>query len=443
MPSIAGLASGIDTNAIIKQLLQAATGPIRNMQKKISDHEYRKSQLQVLNNLLSIYKGQLEATDTASEFPEFIALSADTDSVSVTVSGEATPGVYGISVEQKAQSSQEQSGSFASASEALKDGILTVTVGSTVTAVTIDAATGTSTLEDLADYLTNSVAGVNAYVLDTGSAVDPFKLIVTGSDTGAVNAVSLSVAQTGLTGSDIAFSTSRSAQDAQVTIDGNVVNRASNTFDDAVPGLSFSLLGVQTTAFDVTVTRDTAAMTTKVTDLVFAHNKLVTFFKKHSGANADPVLAGDQTLRSIQRHLQSVVSAGYSTSNIAGLNSIGIGSNQQGELEFDSSDFSSMLGSNWEDVLSMLTGASGLFGAMQARIDADIDPEDGLIQPRIDSIDARVIAITDKIEDAERRLIMYEDVLKAQFIAMETTLAKYQATQAYLEMQTAQRNKNK
>ena len=44
---------------------------------------------------------------------------------------------------------------------------------------------------------------------------------------------------------------------------------------------------------------------------------------------------------------------------------------------------------------------------------------------------------------AERRLIMYEDVLKAQFIAMETTLAKYQATQSYLEMQTAQRNKNK
>jgi flagellar hook-associated protein 2 len=441
MPSIAGLASGIDTNAIVKQLLEAATGPIKSMQKKISDHEYRKSQLQVLNNLLSIYQGQLESTDTASEFPEFTSSSADPDSLSVAVSGAATPGVYSVAVDQKAQSSQVQSGSFASTTETLKAGTVTVTVGSTVTEVTIDAATGTKSLQDLADYLTNSVAGVNAYVLDTGSATDPYKMIVTGSNTGAVNAVSLSVSQTGAVGSDLAFSTSRSAQDAQVTIDGNVVTRASNTFDDAVPGLSLSLLGVQTTAFDVTVTRDTAAMTTKVTDLVTAHNKLVTFFKKHSGPTADPVLAGDQTLRSIQRHLQSVVSAGYSTSNVAGLNSIGIGSNQQGELEFDSSDFSSKLGTNWEDVLSMLTGTAGLFGAMQAQIDADIDPEDGLIQPRIDSIDARVLDITDKIEDAERRLIMYEDVLKSQFLAMETTLAKYQATQSYLEMQTAQRNK--
>ena len=47
MPSIAGIASGIDTNSIIKQLLEAASSPIKSMQKKISDHEYRRSQLQL------------------------------------------------------------------------------------------------------------------------------------------------------------------------------------------------------------------------------------------------------------------------------------------------------------------------------------------------------------------------------------------------------------
>jgi len=267
--------------------------------------------------------------------------------------------------------------------------------------------------------------------------------VVTGSNTGVDNALSLGVSQTGLTGEDIAFTTARSAQDAQVTIDGNTVTRGTNTFDDAVPGLSLNLLAVTASSVDVTVTRDTTAMTKKVTDLVAAHNKLVDFFDKHSGVGADPVLAGDQTLRSIQRHLQTVVSSGYSTTNIAGLNSIGIGSNQEGELEFNSSDFSSKLGTNWDDVLSMLTGTSGLFGAMQAQIDADIDPNDGLIQPRLDSIDDRVADINDKIGDAERRLVMYEDVLKAQFLAMETTLAKYQSTQSYLEMHIAQLNKQK
>jgi flagellar hook-associated protein 2 len=443
MPSVAGLASGIDTNNIVKQLLQAASGPIKNMQKKISDHSYRRSQLQVLNGLLSTYKVQLEASDGIGEFPEFTVVSGDSDSLGVSVTGDASPGTYGISVDQKAQSSQEQSGNFASANETLKDGTLTVTVGSTVTEVTIDSATGTNTLQGLSDYLSNSVPGVNSYVLDTGAASDPYKIVVTGSATGAENAVTLGMTQTGSTGEDLAFTTARTAQDAQVTVDGNVVTRASNTFDDALPGISLNLLAVTTGTIDVTVTRDTAAMSKKVGDLVDAHNKLVTFFDKHSGPDADPVLAGDQTLRSIQRHLQSVISAGYSTSNIAGLNSIGIGSNQQGELEFDSSDFSSKLGTNWEDVLSMLTGSSGLFGAMQAQIDADIDPDDGLIQPRIDSIDSRVVEIEDKIEEAERRLTMYEDVLKAQFMAMETTLAKYQSTESYLTSVIAQQNKAK
>ena len=91
----------------------------------------------------------------------------------------------------------------------------------------------------------------------------------------------------------------------------------------------------------------------------------------------------------------------------------------------------------------MLTGSSGLFGAMQAQIDADIDPDDGLIQPRIDSIDNRVVEIEDKIEEAERRLTMYEDVLTAQFMAMETTLAKYQSTESYLTSVIAQQNKAK
>jgi flagellar hook-associated protein 2 len=443
MPSVAGLASGIDTNNIVKQLLQAASGPIQNMQKKISDHSYRRSQLQVLNGLLSTYKVQLEASDGIGEFPEFTVVSSDADSLGVGVTGDASPGTYGISVDQKAQSSQEQSGNYASATETLKDGTLTVTVGSTVTEVTIDSATGTNTLQGLSDYLSNSVPGVNSYVLDTGAASDPYKIVVTGAATGAENAVTLGMTQTGSTGEDLAFTTARTAQDAQVTVDGNVVTRASNNFDDALPGISLNLLAVTTSTLDVTVTRDTTAMTEKVSDLVDAHNKLVTFFDKHSGPEADPVIAGDQTLRSIQRHLQSVISAGYSTSNIAGLNSIGIGSNQQGELEFDSSDFSSKLGTNWEDVLAMLTGSSGLFGAMQAQIDADIDPDDGLIQPRIDSIDDRVVEIEDKIEDAERRLTMYEDVLKSQFMAMETTLAKYQSTESYLTSVIAQQNKAK
>ena len=40
-------------------------------------------------------------------------------------------------------------------------------------------------------------------------------------------------------------------------------------------------------------------------------------------------------------------------------------------------------------------------------------------------------------------LTMYEEVLKSQFLAMETAMAKYSSTQSYLEMQAAQQAKKK
>lgn len=443
MPSVAGIASGIDTNAIVKQLLAAASGPIKGLQRKISDHTYRRTQLEQLNTLLTTFKTSLAEADGIAELPSFSASSSDGDSVFATVSGDASPGTYSISVDQKAQSSQQQSASYAAISDTLKDGTLTVTVGSTVTNVTIDSATGTNTVQGIADYLTNNVVGVNAYVLDTGAASDPYKIIVTGTETGLDNAVALSVNQTGLTGEDLSFSSSRTAQDAQITVDSNTVTRSTNSIDDAVPGLSMTLFAVTTGTVDVTVSRDTAAMADKVSSIVSNYNNLNAFFKKHSGPDADPVIASDQTLRTIHRHMQSIVSAGYSTDNVAGLNTVGIGSDQYGDLEFTSSDFTSMLSTNWEDVLGMLTGTEGLFGALYAQVDADIDPTDGLIQPRIDSIDDRVNELTDSIADAERRLVMYEETLKAQFIAMETALAKYQATQSYLDAQMAQLTKKK
>ena len=443
MPTISGIASGIDTNAIVNQLVAAARGPIRQMQTKIGDNQFRRAKLEQLNTLMTNLQTQVALVDEIAEFPTFTATSSDDDSLLVSVSGESVPGTYTVSVDQKAQSTQQQSGNYAAVDTTLKDGTLTVTVGSTVTSVTIDSATGTDSVSGLAAYLTNSVPGVTAYVLDTGASSDPYKLIVTGSDTGLDYGVSLSVSQTGPTGEDLAFTESRAAADAQITVDSNTVTRSSNSITDVVPGLSFNLLAVTTGSLDVTVARDSAAMVAKVDDVVTAYNALNDYFDDNSGPDADPLISADQTLRTIQRGLQSIVSSGYSTSNVAGLNSIGMGTDQYGELQFDSAEFSTMLGSNWEDVLSMLTGTSGLFGALTAKVDADIDPTDGLIQPRLDSIDSRITDLNDRILDAERRLEIYEETLQMQFIAMETTLAKYQATESYLEAQIAQWNRNK
>ena len=133
--------------------------------------------------------------------------------------------------------------------------------------------------------------------------------------------------------------------------------------------------------------------------------------------------------------MQSILSSGYDTSEIAGLNSIGLGTLQDGTLEFTTEDFSTFVASDFDDVMEMLTGDDGLFGALYAEADSLIDPVTGIIQPRLDSIDDQVEDIEDKIISTEYRLEKYQETLQSQFTQMEILMTQYQATQDFLTSQ--------
>jgi flagellar hook-associated protein 2 len=440
MPSVDGIISGIDTTSIVNQLLNAARAPIRGLQSQIDLLSTRKTKLQELNTLLGDLKTALGTVDGSGELPSYSANSSQPDALGVTVTGDVTPNSYDVRVDRLAESTLKRSQGFSSTDQNLRRGDLKITVDSQTVNVPLETSEGTRTPQGLADYINENVDGVRAYILNTGSGSTPYRLMIEGEQTGAAHQVTTSISFHGGGGTKLSLSTQRNAVDAKLNIEGLTVYNESNTPDDILPGIQFDLKGLTSGFAKVTVGYDPTEMATKAESVVTAYNALTEYFAKNIGIDANAAIQGDQTVRTIQRRLQSVLSAGYGNSEIAGLNSIGIGTAQDGTLEFDSAAFTSKAGSNFEALVDMLTGSDGLFGAMYDQVDTVIDPSTGIIQPRLDSIDTQVDSLNDNIDDAEYRLEIYEATIRSQFTAMEGLLAQYQATGDYLAAQLLQLN---
>jgi flagellar hook-associated protein 2 len=437
-----GLPSGIDTTSIINQLMDVARSPIRSMQATISRLQQRKAAMQEMNTLLADLQAAVEAVDSASELGSFGATSSQPDSLGVSVVGDVQPGMHTVEVVALAENTVIRSAGLAAPDETLRRGTLTLTIDGNDTDVPIEDAEGTRTPEGLVAYINDNVDGVHAYLLDTGSGSTPYRLMIEGDDTGEVNRVTFDVSYQGGGGRRISPSIIRQGDDAQLTIDATTVYTASNTPTDLIPGLQLDLKN--TTAGDarVTTSRDTAAMAEKVESVVAAYNKLHAFVEKQSDTTDPGPLSGDATVRTISRRLQTVLSSSYGNASIAGLNTLGIKTTQEGVLEFDSAAFSTASGNDFAATLDVLTGSGGLFGAMQNQLDLITDTTTGIIQPRLDSYDSQITALNDKIDGSQFRLEQYEDSLRQQFTAMETILAQYQATGDYLAAQLAALNNN-
>jgi flagellar hook-associated protein 2 len=436
MPTVGGIISGIDTNSIIKQLLDAARTPIRAMQRNISGLEGRKSKLQDLNGLLSDLRTALDAVNEGDELSAYSISTNQPSSLGALVTGEPLTASYDVTVISEAESTIVRSNGFASPTDELVSGTLTLIGPDGTVEVPISDADGTRSLEGLAAYINDNVDDVVAYVLDTGVSGDPFKLMIQGRDTGAEHDFTTSVSYSGGNGTELTMTTQQSAVDAELDIDGQQVFTPSNTAVGLLPGITLDIKGPTTGSAKISVTQDTTAMVSNVQAVVDAYNKLNDFFAKNTGTLADASIRGDQTLRTVQRRVQQVMSSGYSFGNIAGLNSLGLGTAQDGTLEFDSSKFTTMLASEFDDVVGALSDG-GLFDDLFDAIDAVIDPVTGIFAPRMTSIDKQIESLNDSILVKEARIGLMETSLRAQFTAMEAILAKYQATGDMLAAQIA------
>jgi len=431
MIQFSGLVSGLDSGAIIDQLVAAERAPINRINARRSQANSRLSTIGSLISQMQSLKTSAEGLDTSDEVRAFSATSSNEERIKVTASGTATDSTYNINVGRLATAETSQSKGFASDTAGIIGaGTFDITLGSgTPQTVTVDAD---DSLTTLASKINDLDMGVTASVLDDGT---DFHLVITGDEAGADNSITFTDAS-----SLMVMDEKVQANNAQVTFNNITVERPTNILTDVIPGLTLNLESTTPVGGDETVvkvSRDAEGQRSKVQGLVDAFNAVANVLSRelnYSGTEkgADS-LFGDPTIQGLQRQLGATLSAGYSHNgeNVT-LGNIGVNLSSAGTLSLDQEKFDEALAEDPTLVEGLLAGTGGLSQALQDLVDQYTQAGDGVLQAKQDSINSILRDYDKQIERLEDQAGSLSQRLNNQFNALEVTMVQLQSQQSFL-----------
>lgn len=439
--SFSGLATGIDSAALIDSLVAIERLPINRLENKQLDIGSISKRLSAISTRLGELQGVAEKLADPTAILVSKATSADESKVKVTAQDGASIGTYDIEVTQLARAERTYSDTFADTTSTglFGTGTLSITVGTdTAVDVTVDAS---STLEGVADAINASSADVTAGVVFDGVT---YRLQVASNETGTSRAVSFT--ETGTTlGLDDPANEFVSAQDAQFEVDTITMTRSTNSFSDAIPGVTIDLMGVTgagvTTAFGVE--RDEEAFADLAQEFVDAYNDISSAISAefvYTGvARTGDSLSGDTMLRGLQSKLSSIA-----VTPVAGmpdatnrLAAIGISMTQGGRLEMERDDLISAVKDNAAGIAELFGGSAdgttdGIMDTFFDMADVYTRSGDGLFVNRMDGLADQVDSISVQIEDMQRRIDKFEETQRRRFATLESLVSSMNAQGAQM-----------
>jgi flagellar hook-associated protein 2 len=439
--SFGGLASGLDTKAIIAALMAVERRPITALEQKKTSFQKQKDLFGKFEDLLGKLKTAADVLRKADRFLDFKA-SVDVDKhLAATASTSAAPGSYDIVVNSLAKAETSTSlGKADKSTTTFGAGNLKFTVDGNDWLVGIDNTN--NTLEGIAAAI-NATPGlkdaVHATVLDTGSGATPYKLVITGRQTGAENAITIAAddADPTLTAlaNELDANQTQAATDAVLTINNVQITRASNVISDAIAGVTLTLKGADPLATTkLTVATDVTKTAEKVKAFVDAYNAVVDFVVEQNKTDAKGLatnpLFGDSTLNLVRDQLRGIVGGSVDTGDagVALLAQIGITADTKGKLTFNQAKFEEPLTTKEQYVKALFSHATGgIATRVHAAVDKHVDPVDGLLKTRKSGYDAKIKQATDQIARTEARLVTHEAALVRKFSALEQTLSRLQS----------------
>jgi len=441
---VGGLASGLDTNTLIEQLLAIEKRPITLLDTRKVRSQARAAAFQDLNNKLLTLKSRSDLLkDPAIFFARSVTSSTETVATA-TASPGSSRGTYTLTATALARGSIAAAGSTKAAltdTVATGAGSFQFKLGATgsVVSVSVDA---TTTLEQLASAVNAKNAGVKATVVNAGTdAVPAWKLTLTSNATGASNDIVI-VAD----GTTLAVANTQTAVDAAFSITGlGSFTRATNSFSDVLDGVTVTLKA-GTGSTSLAVDFDKAATQARVQGLLDAYNDVVRAIDVQAAAAVGSdgkvsagAFTGDIVPRQIRRGLASVIatSLGGAFKTLA---EVGITTQKDGTLSLDGAKFQKALTDNASAVSDLFAGTSstdGIADLLSQKADGATKSVSGTIAVRQDAISSSIKSTQKQIDQALARLEGTERMLRARFTDLEKTILRIQSTGASLLSQLA------
>jgi flagellar hook-associated protein 2 len=446
--TLAGLSSGLDTNALIEGLMQVERAPRTKLTLKQTAITARQDALrQVEDKLKALKLASSDLASIATWNPVQTATVSDPTKATAKVTAGAGPGTYALDVTQLATAEQRTYAYAAPGSDRA------TTLGGK--AFTIAAG---ESLDSVVSRL-NADASYGVYAVNSNS-----QLVLASRTSGTAGAISLTGAGGVLTEDGAKL---RAAKDAIYKLDGTSYTSSSNTISSTsgatgfVFGVEISLQGPG--SYSVTVSPpqvDQAAVSTKVKAFVDAYNAAVDLMSTkvsekrvvNPQTDADArkgVLFSDDTVQAVMDSLRGTISTHLQAGNPTAYDelaeigvSTGLASGDatfsqdavKGKLTLDTAKLTAALSADPTSVQRLLGGITGTSGFSQA-FSAALDPYSqagGIFDQRIDSAGSELKSLADSLLRMDDRLARKQASLQKMFTALEIALQKSKSQGAEL-----------
>jgi flagellar hook-associated protein 2 len=461
---VTGLASGLDTNAIVQALMATQQQQVTNLQNQQTGLTAMNTQLTNIQSALQKVAADAQALGS----PSLFALTQTVSSTNSTLVGAtatsnngAVVGGYQVSVSALASASQKTY-SFTSQSSAN-----TVTIDGQQ----ISLAAGASADDLVNSVNSNSNLDVWATVTQEASGNTPAQIVFSDRQTGEPSGNYIQVSDTAGaltdTGNDVP------GTDAAYTINGGATQySSSNTISGAslggttqptqgqgatqtIPGVTLSLNGV-TGSSPVTVTVGTPApsttnIQTAVQQFITDYNSAITMIQTQltqTPSSSDPTqgtLFGDQDLQQLMSNMRDQMDAtvGGLTGSMSSMLDAGVSTGAasgtaapsqsaiSGDLTLDATTLTQALTNNATAVHQMLQSWSISFSSM---VNNEAAPG-GTIDTRIQGDDTQSNYLTTQISNMQAANAQQQSELVQEFANMEAALSSSQSTSSWLTSQ--------
>ena len=447
--SSAGIGSGLDVAKIVEQMVAAEKVPLKKLEYKAEGIQTQISTYGEIKSLTSKL-GDIVSKLTRDSAWNGVSISSSNPTLSGTMTGIAATGTYNIKVTHLAQAQTTALGGAGGIALA-KDqamgaaGTIKLTMGTESKDIAIESS---DTLTKIATKINEAGMGIQASIVTNVDGQE--RLMLRSKETGTDKAFTVDL---GAAPAVLGQNTTQNAQNAKVELNGLVVESSSNTFANTIPGMSFTVSEVTSTAATLNVKADTEAMKKNIQEFVDTYNELNDLLTQSTKYDEESktagVLQGDSATVSLQNSLRMLTQGiSGSTGGLTRLAEIGIQMQEGGKLSTDTTKL--------DKALTNLEGLKGLFankadalgqgGGIAVNFKNFTDKLlafDGTLNTKSDSLESKLKSNTAEQDKVNKRADTLEKRLYAQYSALDTKMASLNALNAYVSQMVTTWNKAK
>jgi flagellar hook-associated protein 2 len=288
------------------------------------------------------------------------------------------------------------------------------------------------------NYLSGLVQAINSSGANVTASIVNRALSISTKDGGATT-----IQVNDMTPKNLISNTNQGSN-ADFFLNGIEVTRSSNTVNNIISGVSFTLTGLTTNSAPsatISVSSSGSQLSGALQTLVSSYNALQTQLGQQEGKSGG-VLVGDSLIWQISSDMQQLATYWNpnSTSSIHSLSDLGIEFSNTGQMSFNQNTFNSLSTSQISDAYSFLRSSTSGLGALANNFTAITDPIEGLIAVQQNDYTSEDQHLNDRISALTQQATVAQNALTAKVQAADALVAQLQSEQNSVSAQVQSLN---